>query len=176
MLSLIYDIQSYTVKRRYNKVSWMISGNTMKQHRTPRIAVFLSRVHEIHKAVSDKRRRIHGVHFMPLPSDIEALAPFGNGNPRPLLTTSGVTLAEAPKRMGGGERHLSAKIQQHGVTLRAVAFGQGDRVDELQQCGDSLEIAYRPVVNHWRGRSTVELHLVDWRPVQQPATTLARGS
>lgn len=107
---------------------------------------------------------------------IEALAPFGNGNLRPLLTTSGVTLAEDPKRMGGGERHLSAKLEQHGVTLRAVAFGQGDRVDELQQCGDALEIAYRPVINHWRGRSTVELHLVDWRPVQQPANSIAGGT
>ena len=94
---------------------------------------------------------------------IEQLAPFGAGNPRPVLSASGVTLGEPPKRMGGGERHLSAKISQHGVTLRSVAFGQGDWAEELAQLPGPFDIAYRPVINEFRGRRNVELHLVDWR-------------
>ncbi len=65
--------------------------------------------------------------------------------------------------MGGGERHLSAKICQHGVTLRSVAFGQGDWAEELAQLTAPFDIAYRPVINEFRGRHNVELHLVDWR-------------
>ncbi len=94
---------------------------------------------------------------------IEQLAPFGAGNPRPVLSASGVSLPEPPRRMGGGERHLSAKICQHGVTLRSVAFGQGDWVEELAQVQGPIDIAYRPVINEFRGRHNVELHLVDWR-------------
>ncbi len=98
---------------------------------------------------------------------IEQLAPFGAGNPRPVLAASGVTLDEPPKRMGGGERHLSAKIAQHGVTLRSVAFGQGDWAEELTQLSGPFDIAYRPVINDFRGRRNVELHLVDWRVAER---------
>ena len=48
---------------------------------------------------------------------IERLAPFGQGNARPLLCTTGVTLAGPPKPMGTGGHHLSLKLSQHGVTL-----------------------------------------------------------
>jgi single-stranded-DNA-specific exonuclease len=98
---------------------------------------------------------------------IEQLAPFGAGNPRPVLSANGVSLGEPPKRMGGGDRHLSAKISQHGVTLRSVAFGQGDWAEELAQLSGPFDIAYRPVINDFRGRRNVELHLVDWR-ISQP--------
>jgi single-stranded-DNA-specific exonuclease len=96
---------------------------------------------------------------------IEQLAPFGEGNPRPVLCASRVALAEPPRRIGGGERHLSARLCQHGVTLRSVAFGQGDWADELVQVSGPFDVAYRPVINDFRGRRNVELHIVDWRPV-----------
>ena len=62
-------------------------------------------------------------------SDIERLAPFGHANPRPLLCASDVTLSEPPKRIGGGERHLSLRLSQHGVQFRAwpLAAASGPR-------------------------------------------------
>jgi single-stranded-DNA-specific exonuclease len=98
-------------------------------------------------------------------NQIERLAPFGQGNSMPLLCCSDVTLDESPKRMGGGGRHLSLKISQHGVHMRAVAFGAGDWEQELLQTQTPIEIAYRPVINSFRGRRSVELHLTDWRPM-----------
>lgn len=94
---------------------------------------------------------------------IEQLAPFGQGNPRPVLCASGVTLTEPPKKMGGGERHLSLKVKQHGATMRCVGFGHGEAADELSRISGPLDLAYRPVINDYRGRQNVELHLVDWR-------------
>jgi single-stranded-DNA-specific exonuclease len=102
---------------------------------------------------------------------IEQLAPFGNGNPRPVLCASGVNLAGPPRRMGGGDRHLSLRVRQHGRTLRAVAFGQGEAADELAQVDGALDIAYRPVINEFNGRRSVEMHLVDWRISEIPAMT-----
>jgi len=93
---------------------------------------------------------------------IEQLAPFGQSNARPLLCTSGVTLAEPPKPIGGG-RHLQLRLAQHQVRLRAVAFGGGDWAEELAQVAGPIDVAFRPVINSFRGRRSVELHLVDWR-------------
>lgn len=95
---------------------------------------------------------------------IEQLAPFGAENPRPLLCASSVNLEGEPKRMGKGERHLSLRFSQHNVVLRAVAFGQADWADPIAQVDGTLDIAYRPVINEFRGRRSVELHLADWRP------------
>jgi single-stranded-DNA-specific exonuclease len=100
---------------------------------------------------------------------MEMLSPFGQGNPRPVLCTTNVTLAEPPKRMGAGERHLSVKLKQHGTLMRAVAFGAGDWCEPLEQHVGPIEIAFRPVINEFKGRRSVEVHLVDWRPVAKPA-------
>jgi single-stranded-DNA-specific exonuclease len=94
---------------------------------------------------------------------LERLAPFGNGNTRPLLATSGVELASPPKRIGEGGRHVSLVLRHHGATARAVAFGQGDWADELAVVDGPISVAYRPVINHFRGRRSVDLHLVDWK-------------
>lgn len=93
---------------------------------------------------------------------IESLAPFGHGNSRPVLCASEVRLAGAPKRMGATGRHLSMMFDQHGVKIRAVAFGGGDWEDELNKIEGPLSIAFRPVINNWRGRVSVEIHLDDW--------------
>ncbi len=97
---------------------------------------------------------------------IEQLAPFGQGNPRPILCASGVSLAEPPRRMGGGDRHLSVRLVQDGVTIRAVAFGQGDWCEELSALEGPIDIAYRPVINEFNGFRRVEVQLVDWRPAR----------
>jgi single-stranded-DNA-specific exonuclease len=94
---------------------------------------------------------------------IESLAPFGSGNPRPVLCATGVRLAEPPKRIGSGEKHLSLKLSQHRATMRCVAFGHGESAEELAAAGAPLDIAYKPVINDFRGRQNVEVQLVDWR-------------
>lgn len=101
-------------------------------------------------------------------NQIEMLAPFGHGNSRPLLCATDVALAEPPRRIGGGGRHLSLRLSQHGVSMRAVAFGEGEREEELASANRPLEIAFRPVINHFRGRRSVELQLADWRMADSP--------
>jgi single-stranded-DNA-specific exonuclease len=97
---------------------------------------------------------------------IERLAPFGQGNGRPLLCATGVTLAGPPKPLGTSGHHIALMLSQHGVTLRAVAFGGGDWSDEIAAVAGPLDVAFRPVINNYRGRQSVELHLVDWRPTK----------
>ncbi len=94
---------------------------------------------------------------------IESLAPFGHGNERPVLCTTDVRLAEPPRRIGSTGRHLALRFEQHGVALRAVAFGGGDWEDDLNGASGPLAVAFRPVINNFRGRQTVEMQLTDWR-------------
>jgi single-stranded-DNA-specific exonuclease len=101
-------------------------------------------------------------------SQIENLAPFGCGNERPLLCTTDIELAEPPRRIGNG-RHLALRVAQHGVRLRAVAFGGGDWEQDLIEARGPLAVAFKPVINHYRGRQTVEMHVADWRPVAELA-------
>ncbi|MEX0819915.1 MAG: single-stranded-DNA-specific exonuclease RecJ [Pirellulaceae bacterium] len=106
---------------------------------------------------------------------LERMAPFGESNPRPVLCATGVELADAPRHLGNGERHISVKVKQHNVALRAVGFGKGDWYEELTTLAGPIDIAYRPVINEFRGRRNVEMHLVDWRLSQQPALAASNG-
>ncbi|MDZ4817539.1 MAG: single-stranded-DNA-specific exonuclease RecJ, partial [Planctomycetota bacterium] len=101
---------------------------------------------------------------------IERLAPFGQGNARPMLCATEVTLAEPPKKIGTSGRHLSFRLVQHGVSMRGVAFGGGDWHEELCAIDGPLNIAFRPVINTFGGRRTVEVHIADWQ-IMKPAVT-----
>jgi len=95
---------------------------------------------------------------------IDSMAPFGRGNTRPIICTRGVTLAESPKTMGNDNRHFTARFQQHKTSLRAVAFGVAEWVEQMQQHDGPIDVAFHPVINDFRGYANVELQLIDWRP------------
>lgn len=103
--------------------------------------------------------------------ELDQLAPFGQGNSRPLLCATDVRLSEAPRRIGNGERHLSLRLVQRGVRLRGVAFGKADWADELRDLSRPLDVAFHPVINEFNGRRSVELQLLDWRPSAVAATS-----
>ena len=63
-------------------------------------------------------------------------------------------LAERPKTIGGAGRHLSMMFDQEGVKIRTVAFGGGDWEEELAAIDGEMSIAFRPVINRYRGRSS----------------------
>ena len=95
----------------------------------------------------------------------------------PLLCTGGVTLCEPPRRIGAGQRHLSLRLMQHGIALKGVAFGAADWAVPLDgEASRSIAVAFRPMINEFRGRRTVELQVCDWRPEPQPAATGAAAA
>jgi len=95
---------------------------------------------------------------------IEQLAPFGQGNRRPVLCASRVALLEPPRAIGGGGRHLAMRLVQHGTKIRGVAFGGADWLPHLPPPGQPFHVAFKPKINEFQGRRTAELELVDWRP------------
>ena len=94
---------------------------------------------------------------------IDRLAPFGQGNPRPLLCSTQIQFAAPPKTIGAGDRHLALQVVQHGVRIRGVAFGRGEWAEELGRVEGPFSLAFRPVINSFRGRRSVEIHVEDWQ-------------
>jgi single-stranded-DNA-specific exonuclease len=52
-------------------------------------------------------------------------------------------------------------VRQHNTTLKAIAFGMADRLDELMSEGRACCLAFTPKVNEWQGRKSIDLHVVD---------------
>ena len=100
---------------------------------------------------------------------MQMLAPFGAGNPRPVLYCGNVELDQPAKKMGSGDRHLTVNLRQGEKVIRGVAFSAGDWCDELNATDGPIEVVYRPVINEFRGFRKVEVHLVDWRVAKSMA-------
>ncbi len=91
---------------------------------------------------------------------MDALGPFGMGNPRPKLASGWVELADEPRCVGKSGAHLSAVFSQGGVRLRAIGFGQRDSLEDLKQ-HRRCRVAFEPIVNEFNGRRTVEMQILD---------------
>lgn len=100
-------------------------------------------------------------------SEIDRLEPYGAHNPRPRFLAGGLEIVGEPKRMGGGDRHLSFRVRQSGANIRAVAFGMGERLDELMSAGGRCCVAFTPRLNEWNGWKNVEIEVCDFQPGEQ---------
>ncbi len=93
---------------------------------------------------------------------IEQLEPYGAGNPPPLLLADRLQVVNT-KKVGDGERHLSLRVKQNGKELRGIAFGMGDRCDELMSQGGQCCLAFTPRWNEWNGYKNVEIEVKDFQ-------------
>jgi single-stranded-DNA-specific exonuclease len=101
-------------------------------------------------------------------AELDKLEPYGADNPRPKFLAAGLKLDGSPRRMGQDERHLNFKVTQGGVSVRAVGWGMGDRLDELMSAGGDCCLAFVPRLNTFRGQTTVEMEVADLRPGGDP--------
>lgn len=95
--------------------------------------------------------------------ELDRLGPFGRANPRPVFASTRVELAEPPRKMGEGERHLDLRVKHYGKVMRAIAFGRGEWADEIAAVGGPISITYAASINRFRGQQNVELQLLDWQ-------------
>ena len=92
--------------------------------------------------------------------DLSRLEPFGAGNTEPRLASDVLELAADPRAVGSGGEHLQLSLRQGGVIRKAIAFGMAKMMPDLldhRRC----RIAFRPMVNEWNGRRSVEMQVVD---------------
>ena len=93
---------------------------------------------------------------------IDQLEPYGMGNPQPLLMAERVHVLGEPKTMGQGNSHLSWRVGQGDVSLRAVGWNMAKRLAELRP-GTPCAVLFRPTINEWNGRRDVQLDVKDFK-------------
>ena len=93
---------------------------------------------------------------------LQRMAPYGAANERPRLATTDVELVDEPRIVGQAGRHLQFTVRQGRTYRKAIAFGRGDRAQELAD-HRRLRVAFEPIINEWNGRRSAELRVLDWK-------------
>ena len=95
--------------------------------------------------------------------DLEALEPFGAGNPKPILTTRGLTLRGEPKIMK--EKHLKLFLTDDSSRNFEAVWWSGVEKSEGQTLTprSRIELAYTLEANSWQGNTRLQLVVEDLR-------------
>ena len=92
---------------------------------------------------------------------LSQLEPCGNGCPKPVLVTASMTL-ERITPVGGG-RHMRLRLRSGRHVFMGIWFSSGTELPSLEQ-GETVDVAYIPQINDFRGERTVQLNVQDIRP------------
>ncbi|MED4924119.1 single-stranded-DNA-specific exonuclease C-terminal domain-containing protein, partial [Anoxybacillus geothermalis] len=90
---------------------------------------------------------------------LERLAPFGVGNPRPLVLIEGASV-ETMRRVGANGAHMKAVFAQEGASVDAIGFGLGPLCEEIAP-GARVSAVGELSVNEWNGLAKAQLSLCD---------------
>ena len=91
---------------------------------------------------------------------LERLAPFGEGNPAPVLGVRGVSIASQPRVVG--RDHLKLVLASGGRQIEAIGFDMGQR--RLPE--GPIDVAFRLERNTYGGQDALRLNVQDLRPAQ----------
>lgn len=90
-----------------------------------------------------------------LVAELQQLAPYGEGNPEPVLCTRDVGVKQ---RRIVGNNHLKLTVHNAMITFDAIGFRLGDH-----PAGQAhrLDLAFVPEENEWNGLRSIQLKLLD---------------
>ncbi len=94
---------------------------------------------------------------------LQLLEPVGQGNPRPVFLSRGLT-PMGVRTMGADESHLRMSLRDGGAVWNAVAFRMGHRIGELR---GPIDAVYHIKTDYWQGRERQELELIDFAPASR---------
>lgn len=92
---------------------------------------------------------------------LDRLEPFGAGFARPMLYMDDL-LVEQLSEVGGG-KHLKLRLSRNGIQLGAIFFSTTARRAAIA-VGDTVEVAFTPQINEFRGMRSVQMNVTDIRP------------
>ncbi|OGL68649.1 single-stranded-DNA-specific exonuclease RecJ [Candidatus Uhrbacteria bacterium RIFCSPLOWO2_01_FULL_47_24] len=97
-----------------------------------------------------------------LVSDVQALEPCGEGNPRPRFLIHGITVLGFDT-VGNGGKHLRLTVTDETQKPRKmIGFNCGSWCERLK-IGDLIDVVVEVGVNEWNGNRDIEMRIVDLR-------------
>jgi single-stranded-DNA-specific exonuclease len=94
--------------------------------------------------------------------ELAQLEPVGQGNPAVRLAVGGLSHQQAPQRMGKENQHAKFRVTDGKQMLEAVWWNGG----RASWPGDRFDLAVTAGINDYKGRRTVQLKVLDWRPAE----------
>ncbi len=85
---------------------------------------------------------------------LDKLEPYGNANPKPVMCICGATL-ESTFDVGGG-KHLRMRVRLGSAHFDCIFFSHTAKQLGISE-GDSLDLAFTPQINDYRGEISVQL-------------------
>jgi single-stranded-DNA-specific exonuclease len=92
--------------------------------------------------------------------ELAGLAPYGPGNPDPLVAVLGMTVTRVRAATGG---HSQLTLRRDRDVLDGIAFGRADLAEVVRE-GDRLDIVARLVSRKFGGLETLQLEIRDAAP------------
>lgn len=97
--------------------------------------------------------------------ELEKLAPYGQGNPRPKFLAKSLQVVAA-EGIGKDGKHLRLTVNPgNGPMWKLIGFGFGKWADELT-LGNVIDVVYEVDVNEWNGRKDLQARIEDLRIVE----------
>lgn len=89
---------------------------------------------------------------------LNSLEPFGYSNPKPCLVSYDLQLYREPKIVG--KEHIKFWVKSKGRIFEAIGFNMADYVSLFYEF-NTFDIVYRPQINTWMNKETIQLQVVD---------------
>ncbi len=116
----------------------------------------------IPKTNIDTEIRLRDISFETIKS-MNRLAPFGLGNPKPVILFKQLRTKYPPRSVGNDGNHLKLVLTDGRKHMDAIAFNFGQFYDRIRRA-DVLDIVATPEINVWNGREYLQLHIHDINP------------
>jgi single-stranded-DNA-specific exonuclease len=92
---------------------------------------------------------------------LNALAPFGLANPRPVFHAMPVEIVDGPRPIK--DRHLKMTFRQDGRSFRAIAWRAAERAAFLTENRAGVNLAFSLEQNEYQGETYLELSVADFK-------------
>lgn len=97
-----------------------------------------------------------------LSQDLQALEPFGAGNPRPVFMTRNFRVLSEPQIIK--EQHLKLRVAgANNRPMEAIWWRGVEEVERTPQANDYIDLAYEFEANRWQGDIRLQLNVQDMR-------------
>lgn len=97
--------------------------------------------------------------------EMAQLAPFGVGNPKPVICLKQLTMKEL-KLVGANKNHLKCQFQKEDQLLDGIGFFLGELADQISSAA-RLDVIGQADINVWNGNKKPQLMLKDLRVEHQ---------
>jgi single-stranded-DNA-specific exonuclease len=93
-------------------------------------------------------------------AQLQSLEPFGQGNPAVQVVLRGLQLLAPPQRLGAAQQHVKLRAGDGRAEYDILWW----RAGEAPLPEGRFDLACAPEINEYKGRCSLQLKLLDWRP------------